>query len=136
MRVRQGFTIIELMIVGVIIGILVTAAIPNYLSMQNRAKESQVASNAHTLQLAAEDFGVRHDGFYSCAQADLLPLLPGGHRLANSFTGGMTEPRFGATATTPGELGIVNIVQGGENVGYSINGWGQKAEILIYSSGQ
>ena len=135
MQARQGFTLIELMIVVVVIGVLATIAIPIYMSMQDRAKESQITSHAHTVQLAAEDYGVRNDGAYSAAQADLLPLLPSGNRLTNAFTGGITEPQFEDAATTAGQVGIVSVVQGGEIVGYSINGWGKENEILNYTNG-
>jgi prepilin-type N-terminal cleavage/methylation domain-containing protein len=138
---NKGFTLIELMIVIVIIGILASIAIFNFIGMQMRAKEASVRGNCHTVQLAVEDFGVQNDGFYAANLADVTPvgetiidLLPGGALLENPFTRAATEPVNGAAAN-PGETGYQVWVDGGMNVGYTITGFGRNVMIITLSNG-
>ena len=120
---NKGFTLIEILIVVVIIGLLATIALPNFVRFQGRAKEAKVKNVAHTLQLSAEDFVVRNQGIYSDTAADIQPLFPldpmGGRNLQNAFSRAYTEPNWGGLAAGPGEVGIAVIVDAtGTNVGY------------------
>ncbi len=132
---RDGFTLIELMIVVVVIGLLAAMAIPNYMNMQNHAKEASTKSNAHTVQLAVEDYSVRNGGIYSTAPADLTPLLPGQGLMVNPFSGLNSEPQFGAAAAAAGEIGIQAVMQGGVIAGYTITAFGKDGNVLTIASG-
>lgn len=128
---NKGFTIIELMIVVMIIGILAAIATPNLISMMSRSKDAGVKSNSHTVQVAAEDFAVQSGGAYANDLSDLTPAgltminaLPQDQRLLNPFTRARTEPVDGAAAAL-GETGYEPVVDlSGANVGYIITGQG------------
>lgn len=52
----RGFTLIELLVVITIIGILAAIALPNYIKAKDKAKEVQVKSSLHTIQVAIERY--------------------------------------------------------------------------------
>jgi prepilin-type N-terminal cleavage/methylation domain-containing protein len=55
---EHGFTLIELLVVITIIGILAAIALPNYIKAKDKAKEAEVKSNIHTIQVAIERYEV------------------------------------------------------------------------------
>jgi type II secretion system protein G len=139
---QNGFTLIELMIVVVIIGILAAIAIPNFVRMQDQAKAAAVKTNCHTVQLAVEDFSTRNDGIYPATTGSSLPdgmqlvaLLPQQQLLENPWTRAPSEPIDG-NASGPGQTGYVSINQGGVITGYTIDGYGRDQVVIVIQSGQ
>ena len=55
---QQGFTLLELMIVMVIISLLAAIAIPSYTNNVRRAKEAVLKEDLHTMRLAIDSYTI------------------------------------------------------------------------------
>lgn len=84
-RNQKGFTLTELMVVCVIIAILAAFFVPNFIAMQNRAKDGSTKATMHTVQLCVEDIGVENDGVYDTSPAKIMAKMPSNPK--NAFTG-------------------------------------------------
>jgi prepilin-type N-terminal cleavage/methylation domain-containing protein len=144
LRRAQGFTLIELMIVVVVIGILAAIAIPNFIALQVRAREGSTKANMHTLQVGAEDYAVQNNSFYANNVSSVVGLLPGGSaRFQNPFdrtTGnGNAWVDFGWPVPSPSGVtkpGLVVYADSALNY-YRIVGRGKTQDLtLVLTSGQ
>jgi prepilin-type N-terminal cleavage/methylation domain-containing protein len=136
---EKGFTLIELMIVVVIIGILAAIAIPNFIAMQNRAKEGSTKANMHTLQLAAEDYGVQNDGVYAAAASSVAGSLPSNYKNPFDGTTGSTnawEDRATFAGAPTAKSGLASYSDSATTQ-YNVKGYGKSAAISVtLTSGQ
>ncbi len=144
-RTQKGFTLIELMIVVVIIGILAAIAIPNFIAMQDRAKEGSTKANMHTFQLSSEDYGVQHDGTYADVASLVASLLPSaGANFKNPFTqligtGNAWEDRttLAINGGVPSSTSGITSYADSATVTYDIMGYGKRSVLtLILTAGQ
>lgn len=91
-RREQGFTIVELLIVIVVIAILAALVITSYLGIQARARDSERQSDVRALATAVQAYVTLKDGTYpTCAQ-----ILDG--TVENVEADAKTGPGFTGTA--------------------------------------
>lgn len=65
MKAKKGFTLVEILIVVVILGILAAIVIPQFTGASTEAKESSLVSNIQTVRSQVELFKIQHN--------DILP---------------------------------------------------------------
>lgn len=133
---EKGFTIIEVLIVVVIIGILVSIALPAFNVMQDRARESSVKANMHTIQLAVEDYAVLNGGFYASDSGNLTemfslgavnnPFVDGGDFLVSDIPAepgvvGYDHDTFSGTGYTILGHGRFDLLRNADNSPYSLS---------------
>lgn len=95
---HAGFTIIELLVVIMVIGILVALTLPNLLGLQRRARDDTRKNDLKNLQQALETYYLDYK-LYPAENPGLLTLVPdqiktiptdpdGGNYVYNSAGGG------------------------------------------------
>ncbi|MFA5843379.1 MAG: type II secretion system protein [Coriobacteriia bacterium] len=77
-RKQEGFTLVELMVVVLIIGILVAIAIPVFNSAKTNAQRKSCFANQRTIEGALQTYAAEHNGNFPAAAAasPVTPLSP------------------------------------------------------------
>jgi type IV pilus assembly protein PilA len=69
---ESGFTLVELLVVMLILGILAAIAIPTFFNQRDKARDASAKEEVRTAQTAMETYAIDHQGSYTGATAALL----------------------------------------------------------------
>lgn len=138
-RAAAGFTLIEIMVVVVILGILAAMIVPNVISRIDSAQSTKVKQDIRAIESALKLF--RLDRFrYPSTEEGLAALVtppadssqpwPAGGYLDRLPTDPWNRPYFYLQPGNRGELDVYTLgrdgVEGGEGVDADVGNWDQK----------
>src|SRR5919106_5939112 len=69
---ESGFTLVELLVVMLILGILAAIAIPSFFNQRDKARDADAKESVRTAQTAIETYAIDNNGEYTNATTAAL----------------------------------------------------------------
>jgi type IV pilus assembly protein PilA len=104
LRVRaqgeSGFTLVELLVVMLILGLLAAIAIPAFFNQRTKAQDAEAKSTVKTAQTAMETFATDNNGSYATADRGKLKAIEPTLSSASTGPNAMTTLTVASNAYT------------------------------------
>ena len=121
-RMNKAFTLVEILIVVIILGILAAIVIPQFTQASNDARDSSITSNLQTIRSALALYRVQHgDKFPEAAKFEAQMT---GKTDASGAAGGTLGPYLPSIPANP-VTGVKTVTTGAEKpaAGIAAGGW-------------
>jgi type IV pilus assembly protein PilA len=93
---ESGFTLVELLVTMLILGILAAIALPAFFNQKEKAGDAKAKAYAHVAQVAMETYSTENDNSYEGADVAALvaiePILSSAANLEVTGPGGAEDP--------------------------------------------
>ena len=128
---NTGFTMIEMVIVIMIIGILSSILLPNFSSIQDSAKNNAIKQTIHTFQMAIESYNLSNGTYPSSAGTidELVLVLKNNDAISTS----PTNPFTGSSFSDSDPSGRITFTYNSTTDDYALEGFGRNnSNVLIH----
>ena len=82
---QSGFTLVELLVVMLILGLLAAIAIPAFFNQRDKAKDASAKEQVRTAETAMETYATDHDGHYDGSPNAAAPTPATLHGIENTL---------------------------------------------------
>ena len=128
MKAKRGFTLVEILIVVVILGILAAIVIPQFTEASTEAKMSSLCTDLQTVRSQIELYKVQHnDDFPGDGGATFVQALTGGTDIAGDVDAALPYDYGPYLQKIPtngfNDLDTVRLEAGASTAGANTHGW-------------